>query len=98
MERAKKIKQAFSGDDLPIVREISAPVGKAARRAKTAMKACIFMSVVKFRRPHVVLGGVNLRILFIRRHPRFSHFRIRAAHGHACSVALSRLIKGLKTL
>ena len=30
MERAKKIKQAFSGDDLPIVREISAPVGKAA--------------------------------------------------------------------
>ena len=75
-----------------------APVGKAVRRAKTAMKACIFMLVVKFRRPYVVLGGVNLRILFIRRHPRFSHFRIRAAHGHACSVALSRLIKGLKTL
>ena len=30
MQRAKEIENAFSGDDLPILREISAPRGKAA--------------------------------------------------------------------
>lgn len=30
MERAKQIEKAFSGDDLPVLREISAPRGKAA--------------------------------------------------------------------